>query len=111
MLVITEYSPMLVTEYITPPVAARLVSRSAKWAWQAACTGKLGPVQKRGRITYIRIAELERAFNCSFSLEQLELAISGKFPMASAIAERDAVWLDYIRREFNYRGDLPNLTE
>jgi hypothetical protein len=102
--------PSAIHQLITPPAAGRLLRRSHVWAWQAAKAGKFGPTQKRGRVTYIAIDELERRFGTTFSEEQIKIAISDSKTRV-AIGERDAQWCAFIRRKFGYTANPPNPLE
>jgi hypothetical protein len=60
---------------LSPPAIAALLCRDRVTAWRHVDAGNFGPVIRRGRVTYVAQAEVERVAGVVFSENQIALAV------------------------------------
>jgi hypothetical protein len=68
---------MLVSDqiWLSPPAIARLLCRGRVTAWRYLNGGNFGPPVKRGRISYVPLAAVERFTNSTFTEAQIDGAV------------------------------------
>jgi hypothetical protein len=98
-------------QYISLPLAARILGRSHIWAWRQARYGKFGPLVRirKAKHPYVGLLELEKRFG-PFSDEQIVEAMitvyrdDDRGEYCRAMMRREEEWKKFCIEKFGYNG-------
>jgi len=98
-------------QYISLPLAARILGRSHIWAWRQARYGKFGPLVRirKAKHQYVGLLELEKRFG-PFSDEQIVEAMIAVYrdddwgEYCRAMIRREEEWKKFCMEKFGYNG-------